>query len=76
MSISSDDLDNIPKECSDEEDLQIQLNNKIYINIWKYVDEETYKCSQYPIQFKPTAATTSIHTHGNKGIIYYYKKKN
>ncbi|CAG8847691.1 2330_t:CDS:2, partial [Gigaspora margarita] len=115
MSISSDDLDNIPEECSNEEDLQIQLNNEIYISdidddnieieqneeeiiqglqdlsfeeavaineddldknleltqkikfygrvksdVWKYVDEETCKYSQCPIQFKPTTATTSI----------------
>ncbi|CAG8823499.1 14352_t:CDS:1, partial [Gigaspora rosea] len=115
MSISSDDLDNIPEKCSDEEDLQIQLNNEIYISnldddnieieqnedqiiqglqdisfeeavaineddldknleltqkiqfygriksdVWKYVDEETRKCSQCPMQFKPTTATTSI----------------
>ncbi|CAG8523104.1 28671_t:CDS:1, partial [Gigaspora margarita] len=118
MSISSNDLDNIPEECSDEEDLQMQLNNEIYISdtdddnieieqneeeiiqglqdlsfeeavaineddldknleltqkikfygrvksdVWKYVDEETRKCSQCPMQFKPATATTSIRTH-------------
>ncbi|CAG8746276.1 7924_t:CDS:2 [Gigaspora margarita] len=106
MSISS----NIPKECSDEKDLQIQLNNEIYIsdldddnieieqneeiiqglqdisfeeavaineddlnknleltqkiqfysrmksNVWKYVDEETCKCSQSEIQAEKTKA--------------------
>ncbi|CAG8767299.1 30248_t:CDS:2 [Gigaspora margarita] len=32
MSISSDDLDNSPEECSDKKALQIQLNNKSYIS--------------------------------------------
>ncbi|CAG8630543.1 4044_t:CDS:1, partial [Gigaspora rosea] len=45
----SDNLNNISKECSDKEDLQIQLNNEIYIrnldddNIEIEQNEELYK---------------------------------
>ncbi|CAG8851899.1 11178_t:CDS:1, partial [Racocetra persica] len=42
---------------------QVKLFSKEESEVWKFVDKQTRKCSQYSKIFKPTTSTTSIRNH-------------